>query len=305
MNNNSQLIYLKHSEINSGRWNECIINASNSRVYANDWHLDRTAIIWDALIWGDYEFVMPIPVRRKFGLKYIYQPLFSQQLGIFPSPPEKIANAFYAKTIQLFNYSDVQINSENTPVKTVGIEFAPRKNYLLNLSEKYEVLAKSYSTNTKRNLKKSAKNQLIFVAGIRLEDFMAFKRQNMVAKIEKTDLQNLKSLIAFGQYKGFGEICGVYSKQNQLCAAVYFCRWKNRVIYMNAVSNEVGKKLGAMNFLTDNFIRQNSGKNLLLDFEGSMIPGIARFYAGFGATPETYFQLKFNRLPLPFKWLKR
>ena len=41
------------------------------------------------------------------------------------------------------------------------------------------------------------------------------------------------------------------------------------------------------------------------DFEGSMIPGVARFYAGFGANPETYFQLKFNRLPLPLRWIKR
>jgi hypothetical protein len=36
-----------------------------------------------------------------------------------------------------------------------------------------------------------------------------------------------------------------------------------------------------------------------------MIPGVARFYSGFGATAETYFQLKFNRLPLPFRWFKK
>ena len=60
-----------------------------------------------------------------------------------------------------------------------------------------------------------------------------------------------------------------------------------------------------MFYLLDQFIKMNAEKNIILDFEGSMIHGIAQFYEGFGALPETYFQLKFNRLPLFLKWLKR
>ena len=74
---------------------------------------------------------------------------------------------------------------------------------------------------------------------------------------------------------------------------------------MTAASNEHGKNLGGMYYLLNHFIEKNAGKNLTLDFEGSMIPGVARFYAGFGATPESYFQLKINRLPLPLRWIKR
>lgn len=73
---------------------------------------------------------------------------------------------------------------------------------------------------------------------------------------------------------------------------------------MNAVSNQQGKDLRGMYYLLNTFINQHAGQNLILDFEGSMIPGVARFFEGFGAAPETYFQLKFNRLPLPLKWLK-
>ena len=161
-----------------------------------------------------------------------------------------------------------------------------------------------FSKNTKRNLVKANKNKLSLVQGIRLEEYLEFKQENLVASLNKKDFASLKSLIAFGQYKGFGEIYGVYSEDNKLCAAVYFCRWKNRVIYMNAASNELGKELRGMYFLVDKFIKNHAAQNITLDFEGSMIPGVARFYNGFGATPETYFQLKFNRLPLPLKWLK-
>jgi hypothetical protein len=302
----NQIQYIKHHEIDAEKWERCIENAGNSRVYANIWHLDRTAVVWDALIWGDYEFVMPLPVRIKWVIQYVYQPLFSQQLGIFPKPTKLVAELFYHELFNRFRYCDVQINSQNPSTQTEkSIEFLPRQNFLLDLKYNYKSLAKSYSTNTKRNIAKANSNDLQFVAGIRLEDYMAFKQANIIDKISKKELEKLKSIIAFGQYKGIGEIYGVYSPGNELCAAVYFCRWKNRVIFMNAATGKEGKNLGAMYFLVDNFIKANAEQELVLDFEGSMVPGVARFYSGFGATPEAYFQLKFNRLPLPFRWFKK
>ncbi len=305
MNKSEKLYYIEHKDIDSEKWNRCIDNSPNCRVYGYDWHLDRTAIIWDALVWGDYEFVMPLPYRKKWGIKYLYQPLFSQQLGIFPNPTEIIKEIFYTELLKNFKYSDFQINSKNSATSNEkDINFAARVNYLLLLNQDYNLLSKSFSKNTKRNLVKANKNKLSLVQGIRLEEYLEFKQENLVASLNKKDFASLKSLIAFGQYKGFGEIYGVYSEDNKLCAAVYFCRWKNRVIYMNAASNELGKELRGMYFLVDKFIKNHAAQNITLDFEGSMIPGVARFYNGFGATPETYFQLKFNRLPLPLKWLK-
>jgi hypothetical protein len=302
----NQIQYIKHPDIEAGKWERCIENAGNSRVYANIWHLDRTAVVWDALVWGDYEFVMPLPVRKKWGITYCYQPLFCQQLGIFPKPTKLVAELFYHVLFDRFRYCDVHINSQNPSIQTeTSIEFLPRQNFLLDLKYNYKSLAKSYSTNTKRNMAKAGNNNLQFVAGIRLEDYMAFKQANLIDKISKREMEKLKSIIAFGQYKGIGEIYGVYSSGNELCAAVYFCKWKNRVIFMNAATGKEGKNLGAMYFLVDNFIKASAEQELILDFEGSMVPGVARFYSGFGAIAETYFQLKFNRLPLPFRWLKK
>lgn len=302
----NQINYIEHQNIDSEKWDRCIENADNTRFYANVWHLDRTAVVWDALVYGDYEFVMPLPIRSKFGFSYIYQPLFCQQLGIFPKPKHLIAELFYIKLYEIFRYSDVHLNSENPSIKSKKeIEFVTRQNFLLDLQYNYKSLAKSFSTNTKRNIVKAQGNNLQYITGIRLEDFMAFKQANLIDKISKREIDKLKSVIAFGQYKGMGEIVGVYNSENELCAAVYFCKWKDRMIYLNAASNSKGKKLGAMYFLVDSFIKSSAELDMKLDFEGSMIPGVARFYGGFGAVPETYFQLKFNRLPLSFKWLKK
>ena len=67
--------FLNERSINSIKWNQCIDNSFNCRIYSYDWHLDRTAIEWDALIYGNYKFIMPLPYRKKWGIKYLFQPL--------------------------------------------------------------------------------------------------------------------------------------------------------------------------------------------------------------------------------------
>ncbi len=306
MHNGEFLKYVKHDEIDYVKWDRCVSEASNSRVYALSWFLDRTAGYWDALVWGDYDFVMPLPVKRKFGIFYLFHPIYCQQLGIFSSPPAEIGQKFYQRLEAKFIYGDIQLNAENTPPKNMkGISFFPRNNFLLQTTgADYRNVSSAYSENTRRNIVKASKNRLNYAEGIPQEDFLAFKMKNPAGKISKQNMQKLKSIIAYSVHKGFGEIIGVYSSENNLCAAAFFCRWKNRLIYMNAVSSDEGKELRAMFFLIDRLLKNAAGKNLILDFEGSMVPGIARFFKGFGATPEVYGQLRINRLPRAIKWAK-
>ena len=305
MSSIKEIQYIKHAQIDSDKWNRCIDGALNCRVYAYDWHLDRTAIEWDALIYGNYEYVMPLPFRKKFGIKYLYQPLSSQQLGIFPTPSKAIFDAFIDIIKDRFKYADVQLNAVNIPGENSRDIFFERKNYLLSLTKDFKSIISGYSKNTKRNIAKAQKQDLTIIEGIRIESYLEFKAKNFPPGVDPSAVDKLKSIIAYGVYKGFGKIYGVYTPGNELCAAVYFCRWKDRVIYFNAASNDEGKNTGAMYYLINRFIEDNAEKNLILDFEGSMIPGVERFYAGFGAKPETYFQLKYNRLPLLLRWLKR
>ena len=248
---------------------------------------------------------MPLPTRKKLGFKYAYQPVFTQQLGIYPPPPDEVTTIFYKELLKHFSFADIQLNASNPPARIGNIEFIPRNNYLLGLEKTYTELVSGYSTNTKRNISKAGKNSLQFISGIQTEEYLHFNKVNLNYNIRENELKKLKRLITFGQFKGFGQICGVYSQKNELCAAVYFCRWKNRIVYLNAVSDDVGKENGGMFLLVDTIIKMNAESDAILDFEGSMIPGVARFYAGFGASPEKYYRLKFNQLPWPLKLLKK
>ena len=65
-----------------------------------------------------------------------------------------------------------------------------------------------------------------------------------------------------------------------------------------------GKSKGAMHLLFDYFIRQNSGKHYLLDFGGSSVDSVARFYKNFGAKDCLYLQVKKNNLSRLVKWVR-
>ena len=302
----SILKYLKHKELDYPSWDRCISNAGNSRVYGLSWYLDRTAVNWDALVWGDYEYVMPVTLRRKFGIKYLYQPLFCQQLGIFPEPPSNIADLFYSEILKRFRFTNILLNSANQLPNINGIKkFSPRSNFLLNLARDYPSIKDGYTKNTLRNIKNSGRSGLNYDPGISLNEYIEFLGENLPVGVSKNDLDKFRSIVAYCRYKSIGELPGAYTAENRLCAAAFFCRWKERIIYLNPASDNEGKKFSAMFYLLDSFISANAGQNITLDFEGSMVPGVARFYKGFGAEAEFYYPLKINRLPVPFRWIRR
>jgi hypothetical protein len=73
----------------------------------------------------------------------------------------------------------------------------------------------------------------------------------------------------------------------------------DRIIYSFAASDIHARENGAMFLLIDMFIKEHAGHPLILDFEGSSDPNVARFYKGFGAQETTFSEVIINRLPGP------
>ena len=60
---------LKRDEINSEKWNKTIKLAYNSMPYGYTWYLDAVSKQWEALVFDDYQAVLPLPFIKKMGLK--------------------------------------------------------------------------------------------------------------------------------------------------------------------------------------------------------------------------------------------
>jgi hypothetical protein len=300
-NSPSGIRRIKSEFINRDRWDSLVGMAPNSRVYAMSWYLDLVADEWEALVWDDYAYVMPLPVKRRFGILKPVQPCYCQQLGIFPDAPADIKAILLTYLETNFSVFGLSFNSQNElPQRWRSKTMV---NFLLHLDFPYKGLYGQYTSHTRRQLRKSLSNQLTFGEGIDTMEYIRFKKQSQPAQVYGRCLPVFKRLSAALMYKGTGTFYGVYTAENELCAAAFFVYHGKRLIYLNGVSNQKGKANGAMFFLFDQIIQRYAESKLFLDFEGSMNPGIARFFSGFGAQEEIYHHCRYNTLPIPFKWL--
>lgn len=284
--------YVTYQNINKEKWDNCILNAPNHLVYAESWYLDLVCPEnWDALILNDYEAVMSLPLKSKMGLTYVQQPIWTQQLGVFSTQkvtPELVGSFLKAVPKKMAMVS-LNLNEHNFIENN---SLVAKTNLILNLNESFDALQANFSSNTKRNIKKATVGNLI----------VDFESKNIVSFIEffKANIQNpisdyhcniLSKLVeaAVSNKKGF---IALVKHDNEIVAASFILKSNNRLIYRTGTSNSKGKELKAMFLLVNEIIQQNANTNYLLDFEGSEIEGVARFYKGFGAQNLPYYYYK-------------
>lgn len=293
--------YLSHSEIDKQRWDDCIDRSVNALVYAKAWYLDLVCSNWDALVEDDYQSVCPLPFRSQYLIHYIYQPFFTQQLGVFTHSllTPDLVTRFLTAIPEKFKMIDLQVNALNK-VDDQVFRSEKRINLELNLIESFENLEKKFDQNTRRNCKKAAKSDLKIVRGVEPDQLITLFQKNFGAKDETltfNDYDRLRTLITHCTTHNKGVILGVTLPDGTLCASVFFLTSHNRFIFHFAASNGAARETGAMFLLVESFIREHAGTPVSLDFEGSNDPNVARFYKGFGAQEVNYTRVIMNRLP--------
>lgn len=276
-----------YENIDKKAYDRCVFNSENFRIYATGSYLDAVAEKWDALIYKDYQAVMPVPWRMKYGLSYVYMPYFVQQLGVFSleGVSAELENDFYRTLVSKFMLVDYAFHSGSRPKGS----WQERVNYTLNFSPDYELLFRAFNTNRKRIIKKGFRD-LTLKKSQETDSFLKHLDQPDLGFVPAASLvAGLKRLI--DQNPEIIRTWNVYCK-NQWVGGLLWLKDHRRITYLFPVASRKGKDLDAPTFILDNLIREHHGTDLLLDLEGSMIPGVARFYKSFGALPETYYFTK-------------
>lgn len=299
----AQLYYKQRKEIDEAKWDECISKAINGLIYAYSYYLDGMADNWDALVLNDYEVVMPLPWRKKFGFYYLYQPAFTAQLGLFGRDINKeLVEGFLQAIPGKFKLWEFPFNHKNY-FELDNFKLYQRSNYVLPLNEPYEKLYSGYGENIKRNIRKSIQFGCRAITGIEINDIIELAKQQPHAAAE-TEFEKFKQLYHVLKRNGFAKTYGVFSGKGELLASCVFIFSHNRTYYILVGNHPNGRTLGASHALIDAFIKNHAGQNLLLDFEGSDIRNLAFFYSSFGAMEENYAAIKLNKLPWYIKWMK-
>lgn len=299
--------YLKHNEIDKNKWDECIKKSINGTICAYSWYLDIICERWEALIDGDYESVFPLIAGKKYGISYLYQPFFTQQLGIFSlnSISEDIVKQFVFSIPPKYKLIEISLNTSNTISHT---NYTIKKNMTveLDLSKSYEQIKKNYSRSAVRNIEKAIKHNVRINKNTPPEEIIGLFRNNKGKSLryKNKHYMILKNIIYQCIHKGKGQSWAVFTKENALCAGGFFIESNNKVIFLFLATNESAKSLGATSYLFDRIIEENSRRNSIFDFAGSNIPGIAFFLKSFGSKERTYLNIRKNNLPWFIKWVK-
>lgn len=299
-----EIRFLKHREIDRQKWDACIGDAANSLIYAYSWYLDIAAPRWNALVLNDYEAVMPLPTVKKL-FTVAYQPFFTQQLGVFFRAGAAFnTDDFFGRIPSGYRYINVCINEKNDPGR---LPATVRSNHLLDLDADYRELSAGFSEHCRRNIRKASKAGLN-IAEATPDEVVAFyirHKGDQTENIGAGAYETLKKLLHGAASRQMLDAVKVTADNGELLACAAWYVQPGRIIYQVGASGESGREARAMYLLFGHMLEKYSGRPLAADFEGSDIPGIARFFRGFGAVPVPYHRIVINRLPWPFRLLKK
>jgi hypothetical protein len=299
--------YVKSSEVDFDKWDQCVENAGNGSIYACSFYLNHMCSHWDALILDDYKALMPLPWRKKIGISYLYQPFLTAQLGLIGDDIDAaLLEKFLMSIPATFKYWDITLNKNNV-FNLISFPLFLRSNFTLSLNKPYTELYAQYKQTTKRNVKKSVNHVSSIIKDVDIEDIITLNKKSALEKkgiTKEDDYQKFRKLFHFLKVQKKAVSYGALSKSNTLLASAVFFLFKNKAYYILVGNSTESKATSASHRIIDVFIQEHAGENMVLDFEGSDIKSLAFFYRSFGAQEEKYAALRYNKLPRLIRWLK-
>lgn len=271
------------------KWDALVMSHPCQYLYGISKYLDVVCgSKWGVLFNSSETSGVVIATQKRMGIQTAIQPPFVQICGPFGQP----LNGDETESLLLFlkkkfaRFSLAFQSNINFPDSQLITE--DRKNYTLELNSNYARLNQGYSQNLKRILKK--RKEIKPGTPLDWSDFQSFAKKNF------PPIQlGLISHSLFTKYVtkmkewGKARLSVLRNDQGQLISALFYLIHENRIYLIAPISNREGRKQNAMHHLIDSIISDSADSDLILDFEGSSISGVARFYANFGSqcTPYT------------------
>ncbi|WP_300601161.1 GNAT family N-acetyltransferase [Niabella sp.] len=303
---------VKRRDLDAGKWNSCISNDPNGVIYGRTFFLDAVAKNWDGLVLNDYEAVMPLVWNQKYGLQYLYQPFFTNALGIFCKNAEaELVSRFLQSIPRKDVYWDIALKESNCFQNiTAGrpLKITTRANHLLPLFDAYPAIFRGYARSAKRMVRKAA------AAGMYIERQVAIPEvirayiaeyDSKVGGLAADAYERIEASALEAEKRGMAEGYYVRFPDGRIAAFLVLFKDERYLYTVLGGATEQGKQHGAFYQLIDAIIRDHSGADRILRFEGSDLPGAAQFFMKFGAEKISYFRIIMNQLPLLIRWLKK
>ncbi|MDR1097970.1 MAG: GNAT family N-acetyltransferase [Tannerella sp.] len=278
-------------------------------VFSRDWWLDAACNNdWKVLMLekkGRVYAAMPLYIPCK---NVVSMPDYTQTMGIWFAAGAEDAGYLsvlerrqaackslieqmgrYRSFLQNFSYGF----TDWLPFYWAGYTQTTRYTYILHAIGDFDKTLSRMSRQTRRNLKRAGERQLTVHRGIDTDDFirvqsLTFERQGMRNKQSPVVLRRL---VDAARERGQGELFGGIDRDGNI-HAVAFIVWQNSSAYYIAGGGDPAfRSSGAHSLVLWEAIKYVSQYTGQFDFEGSMLPGVERFFREFGAVQTPYFRI--------------
>lgn len=302
--------YIRHTEIDKVKWDDCISSSPAGIVYAASWYLDIVSPGWEAMIEDDYSAVFPLTSRKKYGFHYLFQPFFTQQGGIFMRNKivsVEITRVFLESIPSKFKLIEINLNSSNQIESFGNYKISKRRTHHLSLKNSADELRKNYSDNLKRNLKKARHTDQKIESGNELRTITEIFRQERgadIAALGDSEYDLLEKIVQQAYLRKEIEILFTRNQAGEITAGAVFLSSYSSYIFLFSATSKEARESGSMSLIIDHFIEKHQSEDKVLDFEGSMNDDLSRYYRSYGSQEIVYLQIIKNILPIPFRWFK-
>lgn len=289
-------------------------------IFARDWWLDTVCgeDKWHVLLIeekGNIPAAMPLYIPHP---KVISMPPYTQTMGPWfaaEADDTKYTTALgrrqalcktftealkqYPSFLQNFHYKI----TDWLPFYWEGYKQTSRYTYLLKNIHDPDYLWDNMSPNIRRNITKAKEKYQIEVRqDIPVDDFLriyglSFKRQQQ----HPPHIDTLKRLIHKCRERGQGNLWGGYDPEGKLHAVAFIVWQESSAYYLAGGGDPALRESGAHSLVLWEGIKEVSRYTSLFDFEGSMIPGVERFFREFGAVQTPFFTITKNERSLLYR----
>lgn len=286
-------------------------------LFHQPWWLDRMGPGWKVALYRrekQIQGVWPYYVRRRSGMEQCVNPPFTPYLGPWiPWPPDsspgqrsawesRAVAALWAR-IPRNRYSLMGFCPGVYPLSL--IQSRPwrgiwRQTYVLDLSQQEEKIREGMSVNLRRKLKKNWIGEILEPRDA-WDTFWDFRSRALREKgVNPGEApEHIQELWDEGRRRNQMQWLGAHDG-NQWMALVWIAWDLHRAYYLGGARNPRVPEGNALSHLLWRAIQMaRSRGQQIFDFEGSMDPGVERFFQSFGAQKQPYMVL---HRPGPLWW---
>lgn len=297
---NFQIDIAAPHQIDARRWDECIQKSLSPLIYARLDYLNYCCDNWSAIVINGYELVMPIPWRKKLGLRYCYSVPFIQQLGYFSNGGSGFSSVCLSALKRFCRYGDYAFNYSN------NIQGTLKNNFLIDLSKNYSTIAGRYRTDVRKTVEKAMTAGFVYRPAEPVEVIETYVDHyaDRTPHVSTRDYKNFENLCKRLESSGSAIARKVETDSGESISMVLLLSDNGRLYNMMNCTTDAGRKQSANYFLYDRIFEEFSGRQLWFDFEGSDLEGVKTFYKKFGGILQPYPAVHINELPFPLSKIK-